>query len=644
MSADALARRIDAKRVGREWRTFCPLHRDEHPSLDFTDGQQGGIVFTCRSSGCDSALIAAHFREAHPELFPRGEHAHANARRVIERTYPYTDAAGELLFEVVRFDPKDFRQRRPDGNGGWVWNLDGVRRVLYRLPRVIETAKAGGVVYVVEGEKDAEALERLKLTATCNAGGAGKWRPEYAEALRGAKGAVILPDNDQPGHAHALGVARSLHAAGVPVKVLELPGLPEKGDVSDWLAAGGTKPRLFALQEAAPLWEPAAEALTAEGSEANASAVLVRVSDVESEAVEWLWMHRIPRGKVTVLDGDPGLGKSTVTLDLAARVSKGRAMPSDEREREPAGVVLLTAEDGIGDTIRPRLEAAGADLERVAVLTAVRDDEGKPRLPVLPDDVGTISGALRGQRAGLLVIDPLMAFLAGRVDSHRDQDVRGALHLLADLAEREHVAVLIVRHLNKAGGGHPIYRGGGSIGIIGAARAGLLVAPDPKDDTRRVVAVSKSNLGPVPPSLAYRLVQSGGASRIEWEGIAEGCSASDLLAAQRDDGEGAGPREEAEAFLLELLGAGPVPARKVRSESEGAGLAWATMRRAADRIGVKRDKAGMTAGWYWSLSADAEDAHSGAEGAEDAHPQSVSTFGKGEHLRAPAPAEEEIIS
>jgi len=241
----------------------------------------------------------------------------------------------------------------------------------------------------------------------------------------------------------------------------------------------------------------------------------------------------------------------------------------------------------------------------------------------------------------MLVIDPLMAFLSGRVDAHRDQDVRGALHQLSDLAEGARTAVLVVRHLNKAGGGHPIYRGGGSIGIIGAARAGLLVAPDPQDETRRVLAVSKSNLGPVPPSLAYRIVQSGDASRIDWVGVAEGCSASDLLAAQRDDSEGSGPREETEAFLRELLGAGPVPARKVRTESKGAGLAWATIRRSADRIRVKRDKAGMTAGWYWSLSTDAEGAHSVAQGAEDAHTQSVSTFGKGEHLRAPAPADQE---
>lgn len=410
-----------------------------------------------------------------------------------------------------------------------------------------------------------------------------------------------------------------------------LEGVPRLANVSGWADLIRADAAARARVKSAPA-----------GDEGTAGPVLVKVSAVAAESVHWLWLHRIPLGKVSVLDGDPGLGKSTLTLDLAARVSRGLAMPGEEHTSVPAGAVLLSAEDGIGDTIRPRLEAAGADLERVAVLTAVRVAEGKPRLPLIPDDVDAVRDALRQVRASLLVIDPLMAFLNGGVDSHRDQDVRGALHLLADLAERERASVLIVRHLNKAGGGHPIYRGGGSIGIIGAARAGLLVAPDPRDDSRRVLAVSKSNLGPVPPSLAYRLVQSGDASRIEWEGVAEGCSARDLLAAQRDDGEGTGPRDEAEAFLRELLHVGPIPAKKVRAESEGAGLAWATIRRAADRIGVKRDKAGMTAGWYWSLSADAEGAHSVAEGVKDAHPESVSTFGKREHLRDQA-ADEEII-
>ena len=355
-------------------------------------------------------------------------------------------------------------------------------------------------------------------------------------------------------------------------------------------------------------------------------AVLVKVSSVRAERVEWEWMHRIPRSKLTVLDGDPGLGKSTVALDLIARLTSGRPKPGDERELPTAGAVILSAEDGIADTIRPRLEAAGADLDRVAVLTAVRDEKGRPRLPVLPEDIESARAAVQTMGARLLVVDPLMAFLAGRVDSHRDQDVRGALALLSDLAEAEAVAILIIRHLNKTMGGHPIYRGGGSIGIIGAARAGLLVAPDPQDDTRRILAVSKSNLGPIPPSLAYRLVQAGDASRVEWAGIAT-CSAKDLLVIQAGDGDGDGARTEAEGFVRDLLADGPMAAKEALRQAKQAGIKATTLHRARARLGVTTTKSGGhfggDPGWYWELPTTAEDSTE----AEHSNPQETESSG-----------------
>jgi putative DNA primase/helicase len=164
-------------------------------------------------------------------------------------TYRYVDARGALLFEVVRFAPKTFRQRRPDGRGGWVWSLGDTRRVLYRLPELL-AADPGTTVFVVEGERDVASLEALGLRATTNAGGAGKWRPEYSEALRDRR-VVILPDNDEAGRKHADQVARALAGVAASVKVVELPGLPPKGDVSDWIASGGTAELLLALAEAA---------------------------------------------------------------------------------------------------------------------------------------------------------------------------------------------------------------------------------------------------------------------------------------------------------------------------------------------------------------------------------------------------------
>lgn len=172
-----------------------------------------------------------------------------NGRKIVA-TYDYQDAEGQLVFQTVRFHPKDFRQRRPDGTGGWEWNLKGVKPIPYRLPEVL-TAKE---VYVVEGEKDADALAKLGIVATCNAMGAEKWRKEHADYLRD-KIVRIIPDNDDAGHRHALKVARSLDGVAASIKIVELSGLPHKGDVSDWLRTGGDTEKLQLFAEAAPEWK-----------------------------------------------------------------------------------------------------------------------------------------------------------------------------------------------------------------------------------------------------------------------------------------------------------------------------------------------------------------------------------------------------
>jgi len=217
-----------------------------------------------------------------------------------------------------------------------------------------------------------------------------------------------------------------------------------------------------------------------------------RVMHVPAERVRWLWPGRIPLGKLTVLDGDPGLGKSTVALDFAARISTASPLPDGTRPEYPQNTILLSAEDAIGDTIRPRLEAAGADLNRVTVVRGVNESDG-PRPPVLPGDLASLEALIGEDDASLVIVDPFMAYLAGGIDAHRDQDVRRALHALSATAERTGAALVIVRHLNKAPGGNALYRGGGSIGIIGAARAGMMIAPDRAEERRRSRAGTRSN-------------------------------------------------------------------------------------------------------------------------------------------------------
>lgn len=208
-------------------------------------GQGGGVIDLVKQrletdkAGAVAWLETRHHLPAEAPVKPRQV-----------ATYDYCDEAGQVLYQVVRFEPKDFRQRQPNGRGGWRWKMEGVQRVLYRLPAVLEAARTGRTVYVAEGEKAVHALESIGLTATCSPGGAGKWRKVCSDPLKGAD-VVILPDNDEPGQAHAADVAAALQGIARRVRVLMLPDLPPKGDVADWIAAGGTADALKALADGA---------------------------------------------------------------------------------------------------------------------------------------------------------------------------------------------------------------------------------------------------------------------------------------------------------------------------------------------------------------------------------------------------------
>jgi hypothetical protein len=334
---------------------------------------------------------------------------------------------------------------------------------------------------------------------------------------------------------------------------------------------------------------------------------MTRLADVEPERVSWLWPTRIPAGKVVTLDGDPGLGKSTLALSIAATVTLGGIWPDGTRCDYPGAVLLMSAEDGLADTVRPRLDAAGADVTKVHAIEGVPivDEHGERTLrPPTLDDVTALDEAITRTGARLLVIDVVMAYLPTGTDSHKDQDIRRVLSRLAALADRTGCTVLLLRHLNKASGRDPLYRGGGSIGIVGAARAGLLVAPDPDDPERRVLASVKSNLGPAPESLAYRLVGAGdhGAARVQWEGQTNH-TARTLLSEPTDDG---GAKTEAEQWLTDYLTEqGAAQSKTVKADAAKAGIRERTLQRAVNSLGVHVESRGFPRVTWWRLSSDA---------------------------------------
>jgi hypothetical protein len=247
-----VAKLLGGEVSGDEVRAPGPGHSrvDRSLSVKLDKNAPGGFV--THSFAGDDPIFCKDYARKKIGLPPwNGSASAPRQRRTEVASYDYVDESDKLLYQVVRYVPKGFSQRQPDGKTGWIWGLGNTRRVLYRLPGIIEAVALGRTVFVVEGEKAADALATQGLPATCSPGGAGKWRHEYAQCLKGAD-VVILPDNDEPGRQHGEQVARSLRGHAASVKVVELPGLPKGGDPFDWIAAGGTIGQLQELAEAAP--------------------------------------------------------------------------------------------------------------------------------------------------------------------------------------------------------------------------------------------------------------------------------------------------------------------------------------------------------------------------------------------------------
>lgn len=267
--ADEIAKALDEKASRGSngwWNLRCPLHEDSTASLGIKDGDTA-IVVKCQA-GCESRDLLTHIRELGFETGgKKRERPQREAKPTIVQAYDYRNGAGELVYQVVRYHPKTFRQRRPDGSGGWIWKMAGVDRVLYRLPEILQAVAGGRTIYVVEGEKDADSLSSIGIDATCNSGGAGKWSKAYSKTLEGAR-VVILPDKDKAGRDHAAQVMGMTPWASI----LELPGNAK--DPADWIAAGGTREQLERLSSA----EPPASELEADSEENEDASILGSLS------------------------------------------------------------------------------------------------------------------------------------------------------------------------------------------------------------------------------------------------------------------------------------------------------------------------------------------------------------------------------
>lgn len=456
------------------------------------------------------------------------------------------------------------------------------------------------------------------------------------DAVRG-RSVIVVPSAAKPhGISYAARRLRELGAARVAVVSIIPNGALDLADHIETSHANGRAVDLAGIAAAQPDGRENATPTKAVSTSQTSEAAYRRIADVKATPVRWLWKGRIARGKVILIVGHPGLGKSQVSLSLASIGSIAGLWPVDRTRAERGSIVILSAEDDAADTIRPRLEAASADVTRCYILDAVRvgytPDGGEIRRGFsLERDLAALERMI--QKIGdvaLVIIDPLTAYL-GSADSHKNADVRALLAPLAELAARHGVAVIAVSHLSKGQTGDALLRVSGSIAFAAAARAAFAVVRDPANHARRLFLPLKNNLASDESGLAFtvegfRLPSGIETSRIVWEPDPVTVTADEALAPEVDREERSAV-QNAKLFLADLLAEVPVPERRVKAAAAGAGYAWATIRRAKKALGVEAVKGGLKEGWTWRLPAKV------LKTSEDAQEKNVSAFGTNEHLR-----------
>lgn len=461
---EILTRLSNVKKQGSGFTALCPNHPDKNNSLSISVGDNGGTVLHC-FTGCTVQEIVTSlgiklsdlFNEVKPSSFdkPNRDTAYKNKDRNIpvpdnynwniKEAYNYVNENGELLYQRIRQNPtaknpKPFTQRRPAGNGKWIDNLDGVHQTIYKLPELIQAVKEGKTIYFVEGEKDASSLIEIGLSATTLGSSTAKWRLEFEQYFKGAN-IVILPDNDTPGRAYSQMIANALSVIAKSIIILELPGLADKQDVSDWLELGHTKTELLALVDITPEWEP----VQLPSQEIKRVYSGSEILGLELKEMEYLLMGGLPlivQGFAHILSADPKQGKTELTLQSCLGWKEQRIIYISEESPELWKLRLSGKQITANDINHISFYFPGTQ------------------------NITVVLEFIRQAECNLIIIDTLRSIIRPNNENDNSQITADLLPLIS-LSREKKTTLIVLHHNKKADDEKSVSRSAGGFAIVG---------------------------------------------------------------------------------------------------------------------------------------------------------------------------------
>ena len=548
-----------------QYKARCPAHPDKKASLSIKQGDKGGIVLHC-FAGCDNADILGAAGLTQADINPPKADKPAGKR--IVAIYSYTDDAGKMTHQKIRYSDKSFTWRQPKGDG-WQFNRNGIAPTLYASEKPLPDA-----VFLVEGEKDVDTLKACGVPACSVPNGAkSKWEPQFTDMLRG-KEVYIIPDNDAPGMELAKRAAKELKGAAKCVKLLDLkriwPEIPEKGDASDLIAHMGKDDGIAALVE---LIRDTPDYIDESDEFLSKFKTL---DEFPEEEAKWFIPGWIPAGQISLISADGGVGKTTLWCHIIAARSNGKGCILDPPgfECEPMKILFLTTEDSIRKKLRRKLRLAGANMKNIIAPDFVGDKSGL--IHKLKFGTAEMEKMLRHFTPALCVFDPLQGFIPPRLNMGSRNEMRDCIAPMISIGEEVETTPLIVSHTNKRKGAYGRDRIADSADLWDIARS-VMMAGFTEEQGVCYLSNEKNNYAPLQETILFKIDENGQIQRVgtSWKRDREYVQEADIARSPSR-------REDCAAYLMKVLNdaGGEMPTSELDAQARAAGYSFASIKRA----------------------------------------------------------------